>query len=77
MACEEAIGWVLSSVDERHCESEGMRVILDAVHETSFAGIDFQYAFAFVTRKKRFHNIAFSTRDPGRLSKSDLPGHIA
>lgn len=77
MAGEEGVGRVLSCVHEWHSEGEGMRVIFDAVHESSFPGVDFEDAFAFVAREKCFHHVALSAGDPCGLGECDLSCHVA
>ena len=77
MAGEEGVGRVLSCVHEWHSEGEGVWVIFDAVHESSFAGVDFEDAFAFITGEKCFHHVALSSGDPCGLGECDFSCHIA
>ena len=61
---EELVRWVVAAVGDGDGEGEGVRIVSDGVHETAFAGVDFQGPGAAVAGKVGFYSVAFLAVDP-------------
>jgi hypothetical protein len=64
LADEEVVRWVLADVRDWQGESEGVRVVFDAVHEAAFAGVDFEHGLAVVAWWHCFDSKTFPTSGP-------------
>lgn len=77
VAKKEVVWWILTNMRERQCQSHGMWVVFDRVHQATFASIYFENSLTFVSRKQSFDREAFTTSDPLCLRESSLFDDIA
>ena len=77
MAQQKLIRRVRTRVRDWKRESERVRVILNRVHETSRAGVDFEDALAFVAGQQCLDGISFLATNPFRLGEGARGGGIA
>lgn len=77
MAGDEFVGWVFARVDDWQGKSQGMGDVLDAVHQPTLAGIDFQDTGSFVAGEESLDRVPLHAAMPVCLGESSLLYYIA